>query len=209
MGPGTGSVFTGFKLGPLMIDLDHGAVSGEQGSSGLTPRAEALLLLFSRRANTLVSREDILETIWVGRVVEDAAITHCVWQIRRALGPAGKDILQTRSKRGYVLVVPDAAWIRHTPAPVEPVAPETAREAEAAPEGLLPVEPSSIVDAVAPEPHGRTARKRNLRPHRKTAPCRKSSGRRTVADGDRRSPSHPYCWSSSRFRSGDGRGRRA
>ena len=112
MGPGAASVFTGFKLGPLTVDLDHGAVSGGQGPSGLTPRAEALLLLLSRRANTLVSREDILETVWAGRVVEDAAITHCVWQIRRALGPSGKDILQTRSKRGYLLVVPDAAWIR-------------------------------------------------------------------------------------------------
>ncbi len=115
MGSGIASVFTGFKLGPLVIDLDHGAVSGEQGSSGLTPRAEALLLLLSRRANTLVPREEILETVWAGRVVEDAAITNCVWQIRRALGPAGKDILQTRSKRGYVLVVPDEAWIRSVP----------------------------------------------------------------------------------------------
>lgn len=119
MGLGTASVFTGFRLGSLVIDLDHGAVSGEQqGSSGLTPRAEALLLLLSRRANTLVSREEILETVWAGRVVEDAAITNGVWQIRRALGPTGKDILQTRSKRGYLLVVPDDAWIRTAPAVV-------------------------------------------------------------------------------------------
>lgn len=118
MGAGAASVFTGFRLGPLTVDLDLGAVSSEQGPSGLTPRAEALLLLLSRRANTLVAREDILETVWAGRVVEDAAITHCVWQIRRALGPAGKDILQTRSKRGYLLVVPDEAWIRVTPTPV-------------------------------------------------------------------------------------------
>ncbi len=115
MGSGIASVFTGFRLGLLLIDLDHGAVSGEQGSSGLTPRAEALLLLLSQRANTLVSREEILETVWAGRVVEDAAITNGVWQIRRALGPAGKDILQTRSKRGYLLVVPDEAWIRLAP----------------------------------------------------------------------------------------------
>jgi DNA-binding winged helix-turn-helix (wHTH) protein len=95
-----------------MIDLDQGLVSGPNGASGLTPRAEDLLLLLSRRANTLVSREDILETVWAGRVVEDAAITNCVWQIRRALGPDGKDILQTRTKRGYVLVVADSAWLR-------------------------------------------------------------------------------------------------
>ncbi len=117
MGSGIASVFTGFRLGSLVIDLDHGAVSGEQGSSGLTPRAEALLLLLSRRANTLVSREEILETVWAGRVVEDAAITNGVWQIRRALGPTGKDILQTRSKRGYLLIGRHAGKVRGSRCP--------------------------------------------------------------------------------------------
>lgn len=130
----TRPVATGFRLGSLTIDLDQGVVlSGDGGASGLTPRAEDLLLLLARRANMRVSREDILETVWAGRVVEDAAITHCVWQIRRALGGEGKDILQTRPKRGYVLVVPDEAWIRPSTAasgveqtgdaPIEAVAP--------------------------------------------------------------------------------------
>ena len=115
MGPGTQSPFTGFRLGALTIDLDQGRIIGPDGPSGLTPRAEDLLLLFARRANTVVVREDILDSVWAGRVVEDAAITHCVWQIRKALGPEGKEILQTRAKRGYVLVVPDEAWIRNVP----------------------------------------------------------------------------------------------
>ena len=111
-------VATGFRLGSLTIDLDQGVVLSEGGgASGLTPRAEDLLLLLARRANILVSREDILETVWAGRVVEDAAITHCVWQVRRALGDDGKDILQTRPKRGYVLVVPDEVWIRPSTVP--------------------------------------------------------------------------------------------
>lgn len=142
MGSGIASVFTGFRLGSLVIDLDHGAVSGEQGSSGLTPRAEALLLLLSRRANTLVSREEILETVWAGRVVEDAAITNSVWQIRRALGPAGKDILQTRSKRGYLLVVPDEAWIPATP------------DAEPEPEAATEIATEIAADACEPTETG-------------------------------------------------------
>ena len=155
MGSGIASVFTGFRLGSLVIDLDHGAVSGEQGSSGLTPRAEALLLLLSRRANTLVSREEILETVWAGRVVEDAAITNCVWQIRRALGPAGKDILQTRSKRGYLLLVPDEAWIRM--APLEPSVPAPAADAQASSDSDSP----STVEAPQAAP---ASRRRGWRP---------------------------------------------
>jgi DNA-binding winged helix-turn-helix (wHTH) protein len=100
-----------FGIGPLQIDLERGTVSAQDGSSGLTSRAERLLLLLARYPNLLVSREQILETVWAGRVVEDAAITNAIWQIRRALGQRGKEILQTRAKRGYVLVVADSDWI--------------------------------------------------------------------------------------------------
>ncbi len=164
MGSGIASVFSGFRLGSLVIDLDHGAVSGEQGSSGLTPRAEALLLLLSRRANTLVSREEILETVWAGRVVEDAAITNGVWQIRRALGPTGKDILQTRSKRGYLLVVPDDAWIRITPVPVPVPVPAPAAAAAAAsvpePEPTMAARVFSGTDSTASESQAAPASRR-------------------------------------------------
>lgn len=137
MGPGSVSAFTGFRLGPLTVDLDRGVVvSGEQGASGLTPRAEDLLLLLARRAGTLVTREDILETVWAGRVVEDSAISHCVWQIRRVIDDAGKDILQTRPKRGYVLVVADSAWIRNTALTAEG-APAAAPDAAANPAAKL------------------------------------------------------------------------
>ncbi|TXH65311.1 MAG: hypothetical protein E6Q88_14060 [Lysobacteraceae bacterium] len=99
-------------IGPWRIDLERNTVVvGREGPSGLTPRAEQLLLLLARYPNLLVTREQILEVVWAGRVVEDAAITNCVWQIRKALGEAGKERLQTRARRGYVLSVDDGDWI--------------------------------------------------------------------------------------------------
>jgi DNA-binding winged helix-turn-helix (wHTH) protein/tetratricopeptide (TPR) repeat protein len=97
-------------IGPLRIDLRQSTVENQDGTQALTPRAESLLLLLCRNAGRLVTREQIHENVWAGRVVEDAAITNIVWQIRRALGEQGKDMLQTRAKRGYVLMVPDSAW---------------------------------------------------------------------------------------------------
>lgn len=69
------------------------------------------MLLLCRHANEVVSREQILDNVWAGRVVEDSAISHCIWQIPKAIGDHGKDILQTLAKRGYVLSVPDEAWL--------------------------------------------------------------------------------------------------
>jgi len=167
MDAGSQSPFTGFKLGALTIDLQVGSVYGET----LTPRAEDLLLLLARRANTLVSREDILETVWAGRVVEDAAITNCVWQIRRALGDDGKDILQTRTKRGYVLVVPDSAWIRElgnaAVSPAQSASDATADAAQAEPAetasvAAIQAQPASpsVVSAPAPPPRSRSSNRR-------------------------------------------------
>lgn len=113
------------------------------GPSGLTPRAEDLLLLLCRNPDALVTREEILEHVWSGSVVEDAAITNCVWQIRKAFGEQHKHLLQTRTKRGYLLSVPDEAWLHDgetapavapsAPAPaVEPAAPAVAPAAPVA-----------------------------------------------------------------------------
>lgn len=113
------------SVGPLRIDLARAIVTDEQGGpSGLTPRAEELLLLLCRNAGNLVSREEILDTVWSGTVVEDAAITNCIWQIRKAFGDQGKHLLQTRPRRGYLLSLPPDAWRGEEPqdTPADPAA---------------------------------------------------------------------------------------
>ncbi len=103
------------EIGPWRIDLERGVVSAREGTAALSPRAEELLVLLARYANVLVTREQILDTVWAGRVVEDAAITHCIWQIRKSLGERGKEMVQTRAKRGYVLAVSDRDWVIEAP----------------------------------------------------------------------------------------------
>ncbi len=97
-------------LGGLRIDLTLQRVMGENGPSGMTTRAEELLLLLCRHPNALVTRKEILNSVWAGAVVEDAAVTNCVWQIRKALGERHKDLLQTRSRRGYQMTITDECW---------------------------------------------------------------------------------------------------
>ncbi len=130
-----------FGIGPLQIDLERGTVSGQDGTGGLTLRAEHLLLLLARYPNLLVTREQILETVWAGRVVEDAAITNCIWQIRKAIGERGKDILQTRAKRGYLLVIADSDWIIDA-APASDAAAATIGD-------VSPANPATATDATA------------------------------------------------------------
>jgi DNA-binding winged helix-turn-helix (wHTH) protein/tetratricopeptide (TPR) repeat protein len=127
-------------LGPWRIDLDNGTIDCDAAAEVLSPRAEKLLLLLCRHSHALVTRERILEEVWSGRVVEDTAIAQCVWQIRKALGPQSKHLLQTRSKRGYLLMVPAEAWqvpaTPPTPEPLESTPPSDAQSPQTLPAPL-------------------------------------------------------------------------
>jgi DNA-binding winged helix-turn-helix (wHTH) protein len=99
-------------IGRLRVDLSRDVVTCVDEHTGLSPRAEDLLLLLCRHPGALVTREQILQRVWQGAVVEDGAITNCVWQIRKSLGDDGRRWLKTRSGRGYMLSVPQDAWRR-------------------------------------------------------------------------------------------------
>jgi DNA-binding winged helix-turn-helix (wHTH) protein len=102
------------QVGNFRVDLESDTVSGPEGASGLHRRAEELLCFLCRNPNVLVTREQILQSVWGGRPVEEAAITNCVWQIRKVLGEDAKTILQTRAKQGYLLSIPESAWVERT-----------------------------------------------------------------------------------------------
>lgn len=92
-----------FPVGPFHVDLESRTVTRDDGPSGLSLRAEELLLLLCRFQGQVVTRQQILDVVWKDRVVEDAVIHGCIWQIRRALGETERDLLQTHAKRGYRL----------------------------------------------------------------------------------------------------------
>jgi DNA-binding winged helix-turn-helix (wHTH) protein len=98
-------------IGPLRIDLGQRKIFGPNGPSGLNKRSETLLIYLCEQANSVVTRESILENVWEGRPVEEAAITNCVWYIRKAIGDEDKSILQTRAKKGYSLSIADSSWL--------------------------------------------------------------------------------------------------
>jgi DNA-binding winged helix-turn-helix (wHTH) protein/TolB-like protein/Flp pilus assembly protein TadD len=72
------------------------------------PRAMDLLVALARKAGEVVSREELLATVWPGVVVGDEALSQSVTKLRRALGDESRAprYIETISKRGYRLVAP-------------------------------------------------------------------------------------------------------
>ena len=78
--PGTGRLWTG------------------QREIGLTPRAAAVLAELVEHAGQIVTRDELLQSVWGDTVVSDAALTACIQELRRALADEPAD--RASSRRG-------------------------------------------------------------------------------------------------------------
>ncbi|MBW3568007.1 MAG: winged helix-turn-helix domain-containing protein [Proteobacteria bacterium] len=94
------------QRGQLEILVDLNEIRGPAGHQRLEPQAMIVLELLASAPGKVWSREQLLDSAWQGRVVSDATLTGVVSRLRRVVKAVGADgvRIETRSKRGYVLV---------------------------------------------------------------------------------------------------------
>ncbi|MEM1277103.1 MAG: winged helix-turn-helix domain-containing protein [Pseudomonadota bacterium] len=97
------------KTGDLEVDTDRLALSRRGEIVELKPRPFSLLVYLIENQARVVSKEEIIETVWEGRAVSDAALSSAVRDIRRALGDCGREgsFLRTYYGRGLRFVGSD------------------------------------------------------------------------------------------------------
>ena len=90
--------FESFELDPGKFELRE---NGE--ARHLEPQVLSLLILLASNADRLVSKDEIVEKIWDGRIVSDAAISSRVKTMRSALGDDGRQqrLIRTVHGRGF------------------------------------------------------------------------------------------------------------
>lgn len=99
--------FAGFELDERRRELRRGE---EQIS--LEPRPLDLLMLLLRRSNDLVSKDELIEQVWAGRVISETVIARAVAKLRTALGEQGAELIRTVHGYGYRLcAVPERAQL--------------------------------------------------------------------------------------------------
>lgn len=96
-----------FKLGdwwvrPLRNELQRSAESVQ-----VEPRSMAVLVCLARHAPRIVGKEQLVEEVWSeSPFIGDDAITHAIWELRKALGDSARDpvYIQTVPRKGYCIV---------------------------------------------------------------------------------------------------------
>ncbi len=91
----------------------------------LTPRILDLLIVLVEHEGELVSKEELLNTIWADSFVEEGNISRAVSTLRKNLGvqPNGSDFIETVPKLGYRFIAPVSENIHGTTAPSGPKRP--------------------------------------------------------------------------------------
>ena len=93
--------FEDYELDPTQYELrKDGRVCA------IEPKAFDLLHFLVRNRDRLVTKDEIHETIWQGRIVSEATVDSCINATRRAVGDNGKDqrLIKTLPRRGFRFV---------------------------------------------------------------------------------------------------------
>lgn len=96
-----------FSLGSWKIEPQTGSVIGPSGETGhLEPKVTEVLLRLAENANQVVTREQLLDVVWHGRVGSDEQLTRAISELRRAFhdDPNHPTYIETVPKRGYRLI---------------------------------------------------------------------------------------------------------
>ena len=90
-----------YRFGPFLYDSVRRKLTSAGTEISLTHKSRELLQLFLQNPGRLLTRDEIVETVWPDVSVTDDAIRFQVAELRKALGPKGEEFLQTVRGEGY------------------------------------------------------------------------------------------------------------
>ena len=99
---------TSYRLGEFTVDPADRQLLRHGREVALRPKAFDTLLCLVERRGHLVTKDELMVRVWPGTHVSDAVLTHCITEVRQALGddPYDPRYLKTVSRSGYKLVMP-------------------------------------------------------------------------------------------------------
>lgn len=93
------------QLGAFTLDTVRGTLRGPAGTVGLRRKTLEVLLHLIEHADRVITKEELFAAVWPDVTVGDDSLAQCISEIRRALGPDGREVIKTVPRRGYLLNV--------------------------------------------------------------------------------------------------------
>ena len=88
-----------YEFGEFRLDAENPSLWRGGKAVAIPPKALEILIMLINRQNEIVSRDELLDTVWKDTFVEEGNINYNVSQLRKILD--NKDLVQTVPRRGY------------------------------------------------------------------------------------------------------------
>jgi DNA-binding winged helix-turn-helix (wHTH) protein len=94
-----------FRFADFEIDIARRELRRGGAVVHIEPQVFDLLVHLIRSRDRIVSKDELIEVIWHGRIVSEAALSSRISAARRVLGDSGNDqtLIRTMYKRGFRL----------------------------------------------------------------------------------------------------------
>jgi pimeloyl-ACP methyl ester carboxylesterase/DNA-binding winged helix-turn-helix (wHTH) protein len=119
-----------FRFKNYALDIDRRELKRGNELVAVEPQVFDLLIYLIRNRDRVVSKDDVIEAVWGGRIVSESTLTSRINAARRAIGDSGAEqgLLKTIARKGFRFVgevendaVPAAAVIAPNSSPTPPL----------------------------------------------------------------------------------------
>ena len=95
-----------YRFDDFLLDTERGVLLHNDEEAPLRRQSYEVLVYLVENSGRLVTREELLQAVWAGKVVTDASITQCLVDIRAALDDVDHKKICTLTGRGYRFELP-------------------------------------------------------------------------------------------------------
>src|SRR5262249_37923090 len=95
-----------FRFGEYTLDVVRGCLRTADRDIELRPKSFEVLRYLVENAGRLVTKDELIKTVWTNVVVTDDSLMQCVSDVRHAMADDSQTIIKTVPRRGYRFAAP-------------------------------------------------------------------------------------------------------
>ena len=95
-----------FQFGSYSLDVDRRELRRGSDLVAMEPQVFDLLVYLLRNRDRVVSKDDMIEAVWGGRIVSESTLTSRITAVRKAVGDSGEqqELIRTIARKGIRFV---------------------------------------------------------------------------------------------------------
>jgi DNA-binding winged helix-turn-helix (wHTH) protein len=95
-----------FEFADCVLDTDRRELTRGSQRVAVRPQVFDLLVHLVRNRERVVSKEELLEVVWAGRIVSESTLTSQINAVRKAVGDNGEEqkLIRTIARKGFRFV---------------------------------------------------------------------------------------------------------